>query len=115
MRSAAPAGASCSLPAPEPPLLGDLVASGVATDPTEAIVGAFEGGLFAAFVIATSASLAVAGIALLGTAAVPVIVAAGLIVVGIGGLAVLAFTGDVIPAILYLPTLALGVALLLGG
>jgi hypothetical protein len=96
------------------PLLGDLVAAGTPTEPAEALVGAAQDGLFAGFVVATAAALVVLGLGLLATGLVPAAVALLQIVTGIGMLGWLLAAGDVIPAVIYLPTLALGLALLAG-
>ena len=94
--------------------LAALVAAGASTEPAETLIGAALGGLFAAFTLATGAALVVLGItlALSGGIAVPVAWLATLIpaVVIAGFLA----TGDAVPAVLYLPTLLVGLALLLG-
>lgn len=95
------------------PLLADLVARGQPTEPAESILGAALGGLFAAFVLTMGTSIiAVAvGLAAGGAVAAPVAWLAGL-----GAVAAIAsqiLTGDTIPAVLYLPTPLLGVALLL--
>ncbi len=96
------------------PTLADLVASGASTEPAEALVGAATGGLFAAFVVITGAALAGLGGTLLlaGGLAVPV---AGLVALaGVLSVAWLATSGDIIPAVLYPPTMLIGVALLAG-
>ncbi len=96
------------------PALADMVAAGTPTEPAETLLGSATGGLFATFTLATGAALVVLGLtlALGGGVAAPVAWLATLI----AGLAVgrfLAF-GDVIPAVLYFPTLCVGLALLLG-
>jgi hypothetical protein len=96
------------------PLLADLVAAARPTEPAEALLGAALGGIFGGFVLVTAASLVVLGAALAlgGGVAPPVAVA-----VAGGGAAVLAWylaTGDTIPAVLYLPTMLLGLALIAG-
>jgi hypothetical protein len=96
------------------PLLADHVAGGRATLPTEAFVDAILGGLFDAFALLTGAVLVVLGLALAagGGVALPVALLAAVI----GGAALIGHlvTGDTIPAVLYLPTLLVGLALLLG-
>lgn len=96
------------------PLLADLVAVGRSTEPTEALVGAALGGIFGGFVLATAASLVVLGttLALGGGVAFPVAVATA-----VGGAAAMAWylaAGDTIPAVLYLPTMLVGLALVVG-
>ena len=91
-----------------------MVAAGTPTEPAETLLGAALGGLFAAFVLATGAALVVLGVSLAasGIIAVPVAWLTALIpvVVLLGQLR----SGDSIPAVLYLPTLLVGLALLLG-
>jgi hypothetical protein len=94
------------------PLLGDLVAAGTPTQPAEQLLGAAQTGLFAGFVVATGAALIAVGVGLLAAAVGPAPVAALQVVSGVGVLAWLLAAGDVIPAVVYLPTIILGVALL---
>jgi hypothetical protein len=94
------------------PLLGDLVAAGAATEPAERLLGAAQRGLFAAFVLGTGLALISLGAALFAGGIVAGPVAAVQVLVGIGVIAWLLRTGDVIPAVLYVPTILLGVALL---
>jgi len=94
------------------PALAELLAAGTATEPAEGLVGAATGGIFVAFVALTSVALIALGIVLLsgGGVAAPV----AIVVITIGALtgAWLLRTGDVIPAVLYVPTMLVGVALL---
>lgn len=96
------------------PTLADMVAAGTPTEPAETLLGSATGGLFAAFTLATGAALIALGLtlALGGGVAAPVAWLATLI----AALAVGRFvtSGDVIPAVLYFPTLLVGLALLLG-
>lgn len=96
------------------PLLGDLLAAGTATEPAEAMMGALNGGLFAGYVLSTTIALVVLGLTLLAAGGVTVVAAIGSVGIGALGAAWLAATGDLIPAVLYLPTLFIGVALLAG-
>ena len=96
------------------PTLVDLVRDGRPTEPGETLLGAASGGLFAGFVVATCAALTVLGVTLLVTGGVVAPVAISTLVVGIATAAWLLAAGDVIPAVLYLPTLLVGVALLAG-
>lgn len=96
------------------PLLADLVAGGRPTQPAEAVLNAAVGGLFGGFVLTTGAAIVVLSVtlALGGGVGAPVAwIAAG----GAGAL-IVAFlvTGDTIPATLYVPTMLVGVALILG-
>ncbi len=96
------------------PALAGMVAAGTPTEPAETLLGAALGGLFAAFTLATGAALVVLGLtlALSGGIAAPVAWLATLI----SAVVIVAFlaTGDAVPAVLYLPTLLVGLALLLG-
>jgi hypothetical protein len=96
------------------PALAEMVAAGTPTEPAEAILGASLGGLFAAFTLATAAALVVLGstLAVSGGIAAPVAWLATLI----SAVVIAAFmaTGDAVPAVLYVPTLLVGLALLLG-
>ena len=96
------------------PALAELVAAGAPTEPAETLVGAALGGLFAAFILATSAALVVLGATLAGSGliAAPMAWLATLIPVAV--IATFFRSGDAVPAVLYLPTLLVGVALLLG-
>lgn len=96
------------------PALAQMVAAGTPTEPAETLLGAALGALFAAFTLATGAALVVLGLtlALSGGIAAPVAWLAALI----SAVVIAAFlaTGDAVPAVLYLPTLLVGLALLLG-
>ena len=96
------------------PLLADMLADGRTTEPAEALLGAATGGLFASFVLITGASLVALSAVLLfgGVVAPPIAVIAGLVAVVV--LAVQLRSGDCIPAILYVPTVLVGIALLAG-
>lgn len=96
------------------PVLHDIGAVDAPPGPAEQLLGAATGGLFAVFIVVTSVALIALGVtlALAGGVAAPV----AWLVAGVGTLAVgvqLA-TGDTIPAVLYLPTQLVGVALLAG-
>lgn len=94
--------------------LAEMVVAGTPTEPAETLLGAALGGLFAVFTLATGAALVVLGLtlALSGGIAAPVAWLATLI----SAVVIAAFlaTGDAVPAVLYLPTLLIGLALLLG-
>jgi hypothetical protein len=96
------------------PTLADMVAAGQPTEPAEALLGTATSGLFGSFVFATGTTLLALALVLLGWGGVVPLVA-----VLAGGVAALVLliqirTGDCIPAVLYLPTLFVGVALLAG-
>jgi hypothetical protein len=96
------------------PALAGLVAAGSPTEPAETLLGAATGSLFVTFCGLTSLVLVAMGatLALGGGVAAPVAWFATLV----GALTTvwLLVSGDIIPAVLYLPTLLIGVALLLG-
>jgi hypothetical protein len=96
------------------PALADLVRDARPTEPGEALLGAAQGGLFAAFVVLTCAALMGLGLALLTAGGVAAPVALATVLVGVGVAAWLLLSGDVIPAVLYMPTVLIGVALLAG-
>jgi hypothetical protein len=96
------------------PLLADLGATEAPPTEAERLMGAATSGMFALFVVGTSAALVALGgiLAVAGTVAAPVaLLAAG---IAAAALAAQLVTGDTIPAVLYLPTLLLGIALLAG-
>ena len=96
------------------PALADLVVAGTPTEPAETLLGAALGGLFAAFILATSAALAVLGATLTGSGLIAAPV--GWFTTLIPAVVIASFlrSGDAVPAVLYLPTLLVGVAFLLG-
>ena len=96
------------------PALAALIAAGAPTEPAEGLLAAAMGGLFAAYALTTGAALAGIGVAAAAGAIVSMPIAA---LVAVSGVLVMLWylrTGDVIPAVLYVPTLILGVALLGG-
>ena len=96
------------------PAFADMVAAGTPTEPAETLVGGALGGLFAAFILITGAALVAMGLALTanGIVAPPVGWLAALIA-AFAAVGFLAF-GDMLPAVVYLPTELVGIALLLG-
>lgn len=96
------------------PAMADLAARGAAAGPAETLVGELGSGLFAAFVVLTSVALVVLGATFLVTGGLALPVAVVIALGGVGCLGWLVATGDVIPAVLYLPTMLLGIALLAG-
>jgi hypothetical protein len=95
------------------PTLAALVAARTPTEPAEALLGAAIGGLFVAFALSTGGALAAFGIGLLlGGVAAPV--ALFTIVVGAISIGWVLLRGDMIPAVLYVPTLAIGLAIVFG-
>jgi hypothetical protein len=96
------------------PALADLVAADVATEPAEGLIGAAVGGLFAAFVLLTGIVLAALGLTLVLAGGVSLPVAVVAVAVSLLVLAAQLATGDAIPAVLYLPTMLIGIALLAG-
>ena len=96
------------------PLLADLVAAGKPTEPAEAVVGAALGGVFIAFSLIASVALLALGITLTLAGGVAAAVAWFATLIGALAIVVIFVTGDLVPAVLYLPTLFLGIALLAG-
>lgn len=96
------------------PALAEMVAADTPTEPSETLVGAAIGGTFVAFALTTAASLVAVGLALVVGGGIALPVAWFSVVVGVLSIAWIATSGDMIPATLYLPTLVLGLALLVG-
>ena len=93
------------------PLLADLGA-GELDLPVARLLDAATTALFQAFVLITAVSLAGLGVVLLVTGPNPAWVAAALLLTGSAATAWLLRTGDLIPAVLYLPTALLGITML---
>jgi hypothetical protein len=96
------------------PALADFTSEGADPGPAERLLGAALSGLFAAFVLVTAGALVGLGLTYLIGGGVAVPIAAVVAVSGIGVAGWLFATGDVIPAVLYPPTMLLGVAILVG-
>jgi hypothetical protein len=96
------------------PWLAGRVAAGDATEPLESLLGATIGGLFGGFALATTVALIALGGTLLLTGGIAAPVALVSVAIGAIGVVWLLAAGDLIPAVLYLPTLVLGIALLAG-
>ena len=96
------------------PALADRSRADATTDPPVSLLDEAQGGLFAAYVLTTAVALIAIGLALAVGGQVSVAVAAFAVVVGVLALVLQLATGDLVPAVLYLPTLALGIALLAG-
>lgn len=96
------------------PALAAMVAAGTPTEPAESLLAAANGGLFAAFTLATGAALVTLGLTLVvsGGVAAPVAWLVALIPAAV--IVGYFMSGDAIPAVLYLPTSLVGLALLLG-
>ena len=96
------------------PALADLGVTAAPAGPAEILLGAATGGLFVAFALATGPLLVALAVvlALTGTVAAPVAWIAALIAAVATGSQVL--TGDTVPAVLYPPTILVGIALLAG-
>lgn len=107
--------AVCAIRMRTTPQLATMVASGRPTEPGESLIGAASGGLFAAFSILVGLAFVWFGVGSALGSVVPAIVAWG--VAGFGVLVVAWYVraGDIIPAVVYVPTLVVGVALLMGG
>jgi hypothetical protein len=96
------------------PALADLDAPGVDPGPAEVLVGSATSGAFAGYAALTCAALVVLGVTYLVTGGIAAPVAALIALGGVGCLVWLLAAGDLIPAVLYLPMLLLGIALLAG-
>lgn len=96
------------------PLLADLGGDSVGSREV-ALLDAATGGLFQGFVLITGVALSALGLTLLLAGVVASAVAVVVLLFGAAGIAWLLVSGDVIPAVLYLPTMVLGVAVLTGG
>lgn len=93
------------------PLLADLGGDSLGSREV-ALLDAATGGLFQGFVLITGTALAALGLTLLLTGVVAPAVAVVVLLFGAAGISWLLVNGDVIPAVLYLPTMVLGVAVL---
>jgi len=96
------------------PLLHDLGATAGPPGDAERLLGAATGGMFALFAVVTSVALIALGVILATSGGVAVPVALLAAAIAVVALAAQLVTGDTIPAVLYLPTLLIGVALLAG-
>ena len=94
------------------PALAEMVVAGTPTEPAETLLGAALGGLFAAFILATSAALVVLGATLAGSGLIAAPVAWLTALIPAVVIASFLRSGDAVPAVLYLPTLLIGLALL---
>ena len=96
------------------PALADLSAAGTDTEPAETLLNAAQSGLFGAYTLVTAVALFALAVvlAVAGVVAVPVAIVAALL----AGVVIAAYivTGDSVPAVLYLPTILIGIALLAG-
>jgi hypothetical protein len=96
------------------PALHDLGVTNADPGPAEVLLGAATGGMFAAFIIATAITLLLLCVVLGLGGVVPAVVAiVGAVLAAIALGSQLA-TGDTVPAVLYLPTLLVGISLLAG-
>lgn len=95
------------------PLLADRARDGQISRDVS-LLGAATGGLFQAFVLITGGALAALGLTLLLAGVMASIVPILVLLMGVATIAWLLGTGDVIPAVLYLPTLLVGLGLLIG-
>jgi hypothetical protein len=96
------------------PVLADHAARGIAIQPAETLLGSALGGLFGAFMLTGGGAVVGVGLtlAVAGGIALPI----ALVAAAIGAIVIAAFlaTGDAVPAVLYLPTILIGIALLAG-
>lgn len=96
------------------PALLDLGAIDAPAAAPEVLLHAATGALFATFVLATGTALVALGGVLLAAGGVAWPVAVFCMVIGALALVFQMGTGDVVPAILYLPTMLIGIALTAG-
>jgi hypothetical protein len=96
------------------PLLASMVAAGAPTEPAEALLGSATEGLFVCYVVGTTLAIIALGIVVGAGGIVAWPVAAIASLAGALLLAIQLRTRDTIPVLLYLPTLFIGTALLLG-
>jgi hypothetical protein len=96
------------------PGLLDLGATQREASEAERLLGLATGGLFAAFVLATGVVLVILGVVLAATGTIALPVAAIAVLVAAVALGSQLVTGDTVPAVLYVPTLLIGIALLAG-
>ena len=96
------------------PLLAAWANDGQPAGPAEVLLGAMLEGLFGAFVIITAITLVLLAVVLAtdGLVAVPVALVAAAVAALV--LTIQLRTGDCIPALLYVPTIVIGAALLVG-
>jgi hypothetical protein len=96
------------------PALAALVAAGSPTEPAETLIGSATGGLYSAFMLTSGIALAVIGSALaLGGGVVAPVAWAATILAAVALAGFFALDGF-LPAAIYLPTLIVGLALILG-
>ena len=96
------------------PALAAMVAAGTPTEPAETLLGGVTGGLFATFGLTTGFALIGLGLTLAVAGGVAVPVAGVAVLIGAVAVATFVVSGDLVPAVLYLPTLLIGIALLAG-
>jgi hypothetical protein len=94
------------------PALAAMVAAGASTEPAETLLDGVTGGLFAAFSLTTGFALIGLGLTLAVAGGVAAPVAGFAVLIGAVAVATFAVSGDLIPAVLYFPTLVIGIALL---
>ena len=96
------------------PALADLSTRGADTEPAETLVNAALWALFGAYTLITAAALVAlaAVVAVGGVVAMPIALVAAVIAAIV--IAAYLVTGDSVPAVLYLPTILIGIALLAG-
>jgi hypothetical protein len=96
------------------PVLADHAARGIGSQPAEELLGSALGGLFGAFVLTGGGAVIGVGLtlAVVGGVALPI----ALIAVVLAAIVIAAYlaTGDAVPAVLYLPTILIGIALVAG-
>ena len=97
------------------PAIAAMVAAGAQTEPAETLIGSVIGGLYTSFLLTTGAALIATGLALALSGGSASLVGWLAMIVAVLAVARHVTSGDVIPAVIYLPSLLVGLALLLVG
>lgn len=96
------------------PAIARMVAAGTPTEPAETLLGSAIGGVFEAFMVITEVALIAIGVSLALGGGVGAPAAWLATLVAVVALAGTLKSGATIPAVIYLPTLIVGIALLAG-
>lgn len=96
------------------PALAQMAAAGTRAEPAETLLESAIGGLYASFMLATGMSLVAIGLALALGGGIAAAAAWAVALLAAGVVAGFFALGGFIPAVIYPPTLLIGLALLLG-
>jgi len=96
------------------PAIATLVATGTPTEPAETLLDAVTGGLYSAFMLMTGLALVAIGLTLVAGGGIAAPVAWAVTILAAGALAGFFALDGFLPAVMYFPTLLIGLALLLG-